>query len=226
MTDSPKSITIPKLVDTTAPTVPTSLTATAVSTSQINLSWTASTDNIGVTGYKVYRNGSLIATTTPATSYQDTGLNPNTPYSYTVSAYDAAGNNSAQSTSKSATTLAVVVNIPPIGSVDVANGTSIVGWTLDPDAPTESLAVHIYRDGPAGQGTMISSFFTDILRTDVNVAYATTGNHGFSIAVSSINDPILKDGQPHALYFYGINTPTGDNPQLFNSPKTITVPRP
>ncbi len=87
--------------DTTAPSVPTGLTATVVSSSQINLSWSASTDNAGVTGYKIYRNGTQIATAT-ATSYSNTGLTASTSYTYAVSAYDAAGNVSGQSASASA----------------------------------------------------------------------------------------------------------------------------
>src|SRR5207244_10885315 len=77
--------------------------ASAVSSSQINLSWTASSDNVGVSGYRVYRNGTQIATT-GATSFANTGLSPSTTYSYTVAAYDAAGNLSAQSSPASATT--------------------------------------------------------------------------------------------------------------------------
>ncbi|WP_165452744.1 polysaccharide lyase family 7 protein [Paenibacillus thalictri] len=89
--------------DTQAPTVPTNLTAAAVSSSQINLSWTASTDNVGVTGYDVYRGTTLVGSPT-ATSFSDTGLNPSTSYSYTVKAKDAAGNVSPASNSASATT--------------------------------------------------------------------------------------------------------------------------
>lgn len=92
-------------IDTQAPSIPTGFTATAISSSQINLSWTASTDNMGVTGYRVYRGGSQITTVT-GTSYSDTGLSPSTSYSYTVAAYDAAGNVSGQSTPASATTQA------------------------------------------------------------------------------------------------------------------------
>jgi fibronectin type 3 domain-containing protein len=92
--------------DTTAASVPTGLTATAVSGSQINLSWNASTDNVGVSGYRIHRNGVQIATS-DATTYSDTGLAANTRYNYTVSAYDAAGNDSAQSNSVSATAQAV-----------------------------------------------------------------------------------------------------------------------
>ena len=90
--------------DTTAPSVPAGLSGTAVSSSQINLAWTVSTDNVGVTGYNVYRGGTKIGTSA-TNSYSDTGLTASTQYSYTVAAYDAAGNNSAQSSSAGATTL-------------------------------------------------------------------------------------------------------------------------
>jgi chitodextrinase len=73
------------------------LTAAAVSPSQISLSWTASTDDVGVTGYRVYRNGVLLLTLGAVTSLQNTGLSPSTTYSYTVQAIDATGNASGQS---------------------------------------------------------------------------------------------------------------------------------
>ena len=116
--------------DTTPPSTPANLAATAVSSSQINLAWTASTDNVAVTGYKVFRNGTQVGTAT-TNSYSDTGLTASTAYSYTVSAYDAAGNNSAQSSSASATTLppppTVVLSASPqsIGTGD----SSTLSWT-------------------------------------------------------------------------------------------------
>jgi hypothetical protein len=88
---------------TTPPTVPTGLTATAVSSTVVNLSWTASTDTAGVTGYNVFRNGTQVGTA-PSTTYQDSGLLASTSYSYTVSAFDGVGNTSAQSASASVTT--------------------------------------------------------------------------------------------------------------------------
>ncbi len=91
--------------DTQTPSVPANLTATAISSSQINLTWTASTDNVGVTGYRIYRGGTQIGTSA-VNNYSNTGLSPSTSYSYTVAAYDAAGNVSGQSSSASATTLA------------------------------------------------------------------------------------------------------------------------
>lgn len=87
--------------DTTAPTVPTGLSATPGNT-QVALSWTASTDAVGVTGYKVRRGGTVVGTPS-GTSYTDTGLTNGTSYSYTVSAVDAAGNESAQTTAATAT---------------------------------------------------------------------------------------------------------------------------
>jgi chitodextrinase len=90
-------------LDTIPPSVPTGLAATPVSTSQINLSWTASTDNVAVAGYDILRNNTKIATTS-VLAYVDTGLSANTLYSYAVDAFDAVGNASATSTSVSATT--------------------------------------------------------------------------------------------------------------------------
>jgi hypothetical protein len=89
--------------DTIPPSTPTNLQAVTISTSQINLSWNVSTDNVGVTGYRIYRDGSQISTTAN-TTYQDTGLSPSTTYMYTVSAIDGAGNESVLSTGISATT--------------------------------------------------------------------------------------------------------------------------
>jgi hypothetical protein len=93
--------------DTTPPTVPTNLAASAVSTSQIDLTWTASTDDAGVQGYKLYRDGTYLAAVGPigSASFSDTGLSPATAYSYRVSAIDAAGNESAQSTAVPTATL-------------------------------------------------------------------------------------------------------------------------
>jgi len=91
--------------DTQAPTIPANLAASATSSSQINLSWNASTDNVGVAGYRIYRDsGTTPVGSTAGTTFQDSGLTASTSYSYTVAAYDAAGNTSARSVTASATT--------------------------------------------------------------------------------------------------------------------------
>src|SRR3989339_1786788 len=107
--------------DTTAPTVPTGLSANAVSSSQINLTWNASSDAVGVTGYNIYRNGTYL-TSVAGTSYNNTGLSPSTTYNYTVEALDAAGNPSAQSSQASATTQAGVTVPDQVGSPTPSNG--------------------------------------------------------------------------------------------------------
>jgi len=97
-------------IDTQPPTAPTNLAATPVSGSEIDLSWTASTDNVGVTGYLIERcQGSGCTTfaqtaTSTGTTYNDTGLAVGTSYSYRVRATDAAGNLSSYSNVASATT--------------------------------------------------------------------------------------------------------------------------
>jgi Fibronectin type III domain len=89
--------------DTTPPSVPAGVTATATSSTSVRVDWGASTDDAGVAGYRVYRDGALLATTT-GTTYPDSGLQPGTTYAYTVAAYDAAGNASDQSAPASVTT--------------------------------------------------------------------------------------------------------------------------
>lgn len=102
----------PPVGDTTAPSVPTGLVATVVSSTVINLAWAASTDAVGVRDYAVLLRGGQIGTSTTP-SFSHTGLTPATAYSYSVKARDAAGNMSAASAAVSATTLAVVT--PPTG---------------------------------------------------------------------------------------------------------------
>jgi endoglucanase len=89
--------------DTTPPSTPTGLTVTGTTATTVSLSWTASTDNVGVTGYQVFRGSTLVGSPT-GTTFTDSGLTPSTAYSYSVLAFDAAANFSPKSTAVSATT--------------------------------------------------------------------------------------------------------------------------
>jgi hypothetical protein len=100
-------------LDTTSPTVPTNIATIPVSASQINLSWTPSTDAVGVTGYNIFRNGTQVGTSV-AVSFSDTGLAAATLYTYTVVAFDGAGNSSIQSSPVAMTTLQTADTTPPI----------------------------------------------------------------------------------------------------------------
>ena len=88
--------------DGTAPTTPGSFTATTIDHTQIDLSWSASSDNTAVTGYRVYRNSGLVIETTNLT-YSDTGRSPSTQYDYSVTSIDAAGNESTAATASAIT---------------------------------------------------------------------------------------------------------------------------
>lgn len=93
----------PPPVDTTAPSVPSNVSVSSHNHNSVSLTWTASTDNVGVTGYDIMR-GSTVAGSTVSTNFTVTGLTPETSYSFTVRANDAAGNLSANSTAVTVTT--------------------------------------------------------------------------------------------------------------------------
>jgi chitodextrinase len=146
---TPVSVTTP---DTSPPTVPAGLAATAVSPSEIDLSWTASSDNVGVTGYTVYRNGVALGTTgAGVTAWNDTAAAAATTYTYSVDAFDAAGNHSAKSAPVSATTPATPDTQPPTVPTGVASNVGPVGEVdVSWSASTDNVVVTgytLYRDG-------------------------------------------------------------------------------
>ena len=136
--------------DTTAPTVPSSLTSSNVTQTGATISWTASTDNVAVTGYEIYRNGVKIGTSATA-SYADSGLVAGTSYSYTVLAYDAAGNKSAQSTALSVKTLSAAdtsaPTVPTALRLGGVTNTSIVLWWSPSKDNVGVKQYRIYRNG-------------------------------------------------------------------------------
>jgi hypothetical protein len=163
--------------DTAPPTQPLGLTASAAGSTQINLTWSASSDNVGVAGYTIRRDGVVVANTgTTATGYSDSGLSPSTSYSYTVDAYDVAGNHSAQSASAGATTAAqsavqhyeYVFPSNAIDVYDMDNGEKLVKTISLPAGATDirgavaSPATHMLYvsyggdGGSNGGGTMLA----------------------------------------------------------------------
>jgi chitodextrinase len=130
--------------DTQPPTTPAGLTATAVSASQISLSWTASTDNVAVSGYRVERcqgagcSNFVQVATSAAVAYNDTGLAAGTSYSYRVRAADTTGNLSPYSSVATATTSAASDTQPPTApaalTATAAGSTGMnLGWTAATD---------------------------------------------------------------------------------------------
>jgi chitodextrinase len=206
--------------DTQAPTAPTSLTATAISNSQINLSWSASTDNVGVVGYNVYRDGVKIGTTA-STTYSSTGLTAATTYSYSVTAFDAAGNTSPPSTSASATTAAPPAppdTTPPTVSIASPTGGTVsntVAVSVNAADNVRVTRVDLRVNGGTVASTNVTPYQFAWNSTTVPngpvaltaVAYDAAGNSTTSaaIALSVLNGP-PPDTTPPTV---SIASPTG-----------------
>ena len=146
------SVTTSAATDTTPPTAPTNLAANAVSATQVNLSWTAATDNVAVTGYRVERCQGAGCSTftqvgTPTTaSFNNTGLSAATAYSYRVRAVDAAGNLGPFSSTVSVTTPAATDTTPPTAPTNLAaSAVSATQVNLTWTAATDNVAVTGYR---------------------------------------------------------------------------------
>jgi chitodextrinase len=123
--------------DRVAPSAPTGVVAVALSSTQIHVTWSPASDNVGVTGYGVMRNGAAVDTVS-GVSYSDTGLSPGTTYSYAVGAYDAAGNASVMSTAVSTTTHAAADTEAPsvptgLGATAVSSSQIDLTWNASTD---------------------------------------------------------------------------------------------
>ncbi|HEY9528431.1 MAG TPA: DNRLRE domain-containing protein, partial [Anaerolineales bacterium] len=116
--------------ESTPPSQPANLSASAVSGTRIDLSWSASTDNTRVRGYGIYRDGVLVDTVDQdVLSYSDTGLVPATTYSYQVDAFDGSANHSALSAARSATTQSTATyTFAPLADSFVAGDTSTTNY--------------------------------------------------------------------------------------------------
>lgn len=172
--------------DTTAPSRPTSLTANAVSTSRIDLAWEASTDNERVVGYRIYRNGVQVGNTS-STSYANIGLAAATTYTYTVVAYDSAGNTSPASIAASGTTHSLpqsdsTAPTTPMGLVATVVSSSQINLAWNPSSDdVRVVGYRVYRGNTLVGVTTINSFACTGLShstayTFTVVAYDPTGN--------------------------------------------------
>ncbi|NMO20886.1 DUF1565 domain-containing protein [Pyxidicoccus fallax] len=199
--------------DTTPPTAPSGLSATAVSSSAVALSWNASTDNVGVASYSVFRDGARVATVSGLT-YRDSGRAPSTTYAYRVVATDAAGNASAPSPTVSVTTPAQTGSALISESFDssaggmtaVRGGTwAVSGGRYDLSSPAAG-TVEMGNGNLAVHGTAVSGDFTltTLARSpgtssawddfSIVFGYTDTANHYFA----SFNEG--NDANTHGLF--------------------------
>jgi len=165
--------------DTTPPTTPTNLHTTAILDSSVSLAWTAPTDDVAVTGYKIYRDGALVGTSATV-SYTDSGLSPATNYSYAVRAYDAASNTSAASASLNTQT-AYDTTVPSVPTNLVASSKTDTSITLAWDSATDNIAVtgyDIYRDGVLISTTSGTNYTDSGLAVDTSYTYRIRAHDG------------------------------------------------
>ncbi|MEZ7127004.1 glycosyl hydrolase family 18 protein [Nonomuraea sp. AD125B] len=158
--------------DTTAPSVPGNLRSTGVTSSSVSLAWNASTDNVAVTGYEVYR-GSTLVTTVTGTTYTDTGLTASTAYTYTVRARDAAGNRSAASAAVTATTSnggGTDTSAPSVPGNLRSTGVTSNSVSLAWNASTDNVAVTGYE---VYRGSTLVTTVTDTAYTDTGLTAST-----------------------------------------------------
>ena len=192
------------VTDTTPPAAPSGLTATAVSASRIDLSWSASTD---AEGYKIYRNGVFYFDRFGGTTFEDINLTADTTYTYRVTAYDSAGNESAQSAPASATTrdtATVLLGTPANDygrgvALDSSGNVYVTGWTagpLDGLANPNGADVFLVKYNPSGVKQ-----WTRLLGTTGVVdpeAGTDMGNYGLNVAVDSTRGYVYVTGYTKA----------------------------
>jgi chitodextrinase len=155
--------------DVQAPSIPQNLQITGSTTNTIRLSWGASTDNVGVSGYRVYRNGVRVGSSTD-TLHSDTGLQAGTSYLYSIRAYDAAGNVSAESTRVTGTTASSTPTAdtePPTAPSNLrVTGTATNSITLAWNASTDNVKVrryYVYLGNSTNQFTSTTNLTATIM---------------------------------------------------------------
>lgn len=174
--------------DTTVPSTPASLAASGTTSSSTNLSWTASTDNVAVTGYNVYRGTTLLGTAT-GTTYTATGLTASTTYTFTVKAKDAAGNLSAASNAVNVTTLPITASYCTSQGGSVAD--ELIGRVQIGTINNASTGGTGYTDF-----TAISTNLTKGASTTITITPTWTGSayaEGYAVFIDYNNDKDFAD---------------------------------
>jgi hypothetical protein len=136
-----------------APSAPAGLSVGDITTNSFTLFWTAASDNVGVSGYNIYSNGTLIGSST-GTSFKVTGLAPSSAYGITVRAKDAAGNLSAASTSLQVTT---ITDVDGNGISDAWEMAYFGGIGVDPQADSDGDGLTNAQDYLVGRNPSVTS---------------------------------------------------------------------
>lgn len=181
------SVTTNAQIDTTPPSTPSSLVSSALTSNSVQIDWAASIDNVGVTAYEVSKNGTVVAASVGTTSYTATGLSPQTAYSFTVRAKDAAGNWSAPSSVLSVTTPAIPDTTAPAGSISApVSGATLSNTATITVAASDNIALdHIdfYRGGTTLIGSAIASGASGNFSLGWNTTTVTDGSYSLTAKI-------------------------------------------
>ncbi|MBX4201367.1 fibronectin type III domain-containing protein, partial [Candidatus Saccharibacteria bacterium] len=183
----------------TPPSAPSNVSASGISTSQISLSWSPSSDNVGISYYQIYRNGNSVGTT-GSTSYTDGGLNAGTTYTYSIYAIDTSGNRNVYN-----------------GATQVATGTTYpAADTTPPSAPSNVSATGV----STSQINLSWSPSTD----NVGVAYYRVFRNGNTVGTTNgtrYADGGLNAGQTYTYSIYAVDT--SGNLNVYNAATQVAT---
>jgi chitodextrinase len=182
--------------DTSPPSAPAGLSISSATTTSVALAWTASTDNVGVTGYHVYRDGAL-AGTSPSAGYTFTGLNCGTSYTFSVDAYDAAGNRSGQASVVAATAKCTDSVAPTTPTNLKATGATTTSVSFSWSGSTDNVGVAgygIYRAGTRVATTTAANYTLSGLSCGTSYslgvdAYDAAGNRSPQASLTIATSP-------------------------------------
>jgi chitodextrinase len=203
--------------DTTPPSTPVLENVVPVSPSQINVVWGASTDNYLLGGYRLFRDGQQIATTTQ-TSFSDTGLASSTLYTYTVDAFDSSLNLSSTSLPVATTTLAPSAIVPT---------STIPTTTSHKTTSTQLLELQSFSLVPTSHSAEIH------FQTNINVRYTISWGRTASYELGTVSTSLFKQGhettlenlEPGTRYWYSIEIEdTAGNAQILKAGDFATIP--
>jgi hypothetical protein len=207
----------PAVPDTAPPSVPTNLVPKVINSNQVDLSWSASTDDVEVAGYYVLRNGVNIATTS-ALTYNDTSALASMTYTYTVEAFDVGNLVSGPSAGYTVTTPAP--SAPTITNIQVTSITpnsAVIGWTTDlPSTSQVNYGLSSYTSSTSLDSTLVTThsqtltglvpsttYHFDVVSTSGSNVTSTSSDSSFTTLGQNITLPDMQIKVPTNLISIG-----------------------
>ena len=169
--------------DTEAPSTPTQAVVTLLSSSQVTLSWKPSSDNVGVEGYRIYRDGVLVGST-KATTFSDPTVKPSAKYIYVVNAFDKAGHESLSSED-------IIVSISPVSKPPTGNGIKPIPTNTIPIKAADGSTISVRDFYPTAQLVTPDDVYINKDTTYYTLIYYPKES-SFLITINNSNVPLSR----------------------------------